>query len=118
MRIIPIYISILVIGCIIATLGGCVTYNECISYPEGSLEYKDCVAEAREYRRVEYIETTLKPQLYACEAARGFPIWQFTSMRTKRAVDKGNLDGLSRMDAQDYKGCCTQSISECFGLRY
>ncbi len=92
----------------------CVTYNECLQYEKGTLEYKNCVDLVREYNRVEYIETKLKPQLSACDRASGMPIWAYSSMKTKRMVQRGNYDALSIMDAHDYKGCCTGSFRECF----
>ncbi len=94
----------------------CVTYNECLQYERGTLEYKNCVDLVREYRRVEYIETKLKSQLNACDAASGMPVWAYSSMKTKRMVQRGNIDGLTIMEAHDYKGCCTSSAAECFNL--
>lgn len=44
-------LSIIVIIGSTTLLTGCVTYNECINYPQGSLEYNNCADEVRAWRR-------------------------------------------------------------------
>lgn len=89
MRIIRIQ-RMLSIMAVFILLGGCATvYEECSDIPQKSPAYEVCTDIAREYARVDYIESTFKPWLQGCKAADGFPVYrgQSISRHLTRALD-------------------------------
>jgi len=74
-------------------LFGCATvYPECNGNDA-------CNALAREYARMEYIETEFKPRLAGCKAAGGYLVYQgMMTRQLRRALDTGDYAGLRRVE--------------------
>ena len=88
-------------------LGGCATiYPECENY-EG-VEFEKCQEIAREYDRVNYIESVFKPMLRSCIDQGGYSQWSYRgvpSHNLRQAVKTGNYDKLTKMETKGW-GCC------------
>ena len=89
---------------------GCTTYEECIAYEDEAL--KVCNEIAREYARVDYLETVLKPSIAKCREMGGHSQWIYhgsPSVRMQKAINNGQYNHLTKMEMRSW-GCCMSGI--------
>ena len=94
-----------------AMLAGCATvYPECAQYIGD--ERDTCNYEEREYQRVEYLETVLKPKMAACLQHGGYLFLDNPTPALRRAMRTGDFSHLRRAEMIGVR-CCTGSLYAC-----
>jgi len=96
---------------LLLVLCSCVTpYEECEGYEGEAL--KTCNDIAREYDRVDYLESVFRPQLASCERQGGHSQWSYhgaPSVRMQKAIQLERYEYLSKMEMRQW-GCCMSGI--------